>query len=73
MRYLLAIVVLAGACLAQTSSQDSGPTTVGPTIPKKTKPSARPAPSPASPDSAPDDSGPMIDQGPTQGLPITMV
>ena len=67
MKYLLAIMVLAGVCLAQTSSQDSGPTTVGPTVPKKTKPSAKPAPSPASPDAAPDDSGPMIDQGPDTG------
>jgi len=67
MKYLLAIVVLAGVCLAQTSSQDSGPTTVCPTVPKKTKPSAKPSPSPASPDAAPDDSGPMIDQGPDTG------
>jgi tetratricopeptide (TPR) repeat protein len=64
MRYLLAITVLVGVCLAQ--SQDSGPTTVGPTIPKKTKPSSRPALSPASPDTAPDDSGPLLD-APAEG------
>lgn len=64
MRYLLAFAVLAGVCLAQ--SQDSGPTTIGPTVPKKTKPSERPAPKPAAADSAPDDSGPMLD-GPAEG------
>src|SRR3954454_19419233 len=65
MRYLLAVAVLAGVCRAQ--SQDSGPTTVGPTIPKKTKPSANPAPKPAPTDSAPDDSGPMVDPEPDTG------
>jgi tetratricopeptide (TPR) repeat protein len=65
MRYLLAILVLAGVCLAQ--SQDSGPTTIGPTVPKKTKPSERPAPKPAPADAAPDDSGPILDDGPAEG------
>ncbi|MFL6299872.1 MAG: tetratricopeptide repeat protein [Terriglobales bacterium] len=69
MKYLLAIVLLAGVCLAQTSSQDAGPTPIGPTIPKKTKPSAKPAPkpAPADPDSDPGDSGPMLgpDTGPS--------
>jgi tetratricopeptide (TPR) repeat protein len=64
MKYLLAIVVLAGVCLAQ--SQDSGPTTVGPTVPKKTKPSERPAPKPPATDAAPDDSGPLLD-APAEG------
>jgi len=68
MKYLFAIVLLAGVCLAQTSSQDSGPTTIGPTVPKKTtKPGDRQAPKPAPTDSAPDDSGPMLDQGPNTG------
>ena len=66
MRYLLAIAVLAGVCLAQSSSQDSGPTTVGPTIPKKSKPAAAPAPKPAPTDSAPDDST-FPDDGPYTG------
>jgi tetratricopeptide (TPR) repeat protein len=66
MRYLLAIVVLAGVCMAQSSSQDSGPTTVGPTLPKKTKPAAT-APKPAPTDSTANDSGPMIDDGPYTG------
>src|SRR4051812_19939755 len=67
MKYLFAIVLLAGVCLAQTSSQDSGPTPIGPTVPKKTtKPANRQAPKPAT-DSAPDDSGPMLDQGPPDG------
>jgi tetratricopeptide (TPR) repeat protein len=65
MKYLLAILVLAGVCLAQ--SQDSGPTTIGPTVPKKTKPGAKPAPKPAPTDNAPDDSGPILDQGPNEG------
>ena len=65
MKYLFAIVVLAGLCLAQ--SQDSGPTTIGPTVPKKSKPAARPTPKPAPTDSAPDDSADPNegrDQGP---------
>jgi tetratricopeptide (TPR) repeat protein len=65
MKYLFAIVVLAGICLAQ--SQDSGPTTVGPTLPKKTKPAATPAHKPAPTDSAPDelpDPNGDRDQGP---------
>jgi tetratricopeptide (TPR) repeat protein len=67
MKYLFAIVLLAGVCLAQTSSQDSGPTPIGPTVPKKTtKPANRQAPKPAT-DSPPDDSGPMLDQGPPDG------
>jgi tetratricopeptide (TPR) repeat protein len=67
MKYLFVIVLLAGVCLAQTSSQDSGPSTVGPTIPKKTtKPATTQAPKPA-PDSSADDSGPMLDQSPPVG------
>jgi tetratricopeptide (TPR) repeat protein len=54
MKYFVAVLVLAGACLAQ--SQDSGPTTVGPTVPKKTKPAATSSPKPAPVDSAPEDS-----------------
>src|SRR4051812_33771582 len=65
MKYLVAIVVLAGVCMAQSSSQDSGPTTVGPTLPKKTTPAAT-APKPAPTDSTPDDSGPMLD-APAEG------
>src|SRR3954469_8804712 len=62
MKYLFAIVLLGCVCLAQTSSQDSGPTPIGPTVPKKTtRPAKRQAPKPA----APDDSGPMLDQGPS--------
>ena len=67
MKYLFAILVLAAVGLAQTSSQDSGPTTIGPTIPKKTKPAANPTPKPAPADSEPDDSGPMLDSGPDTG------
>jgi tetratricopeptide (TPR) repeat protein len=67
MKYLFAILLLAGVCLAQTSSQDSGPTPIGPTVPKKTtKPTNRQTPKPAT-DSAPDDSGPMLDEGPSTG------
>jgi len=55
MRYLLAILLLAGVCLAQSQSPDSGPTTVGPTIPKKTKPAARPTPQPAPSEDTPED------------------
>ena len=65
MKYLLAMLVLVGVCLAQ--SQDSGPTTIGPTVPKKTKPSERPAPKQAPADAAPDESGPMLDDGPAEG------
>ena len=61
MKYLFLTVLLAGVCLAQSSSQDSGPTTVGPTVPKKTKPAATPAPKPAPTESAPDDSAPPDD------------
>ena len=56
MRYLFTIVALAGLCLSQSQSPDSGPTTIGPTAPKKSKPAAAPAPKPAPVDSAPDDS-----------------
>ena len=66
MKCLFTIVVLAGICFAQSQSPDSGPTTVGPTVPKKTKPAATPAPRPAPTDSAPDDSA-SPDQEP-QGI-----
>jgi tetratricopeptide (TPR) repeat protein len=56
MKYLLAILVLAGVCLAQTQSPDAGPTTIGPTIPKKTtKPATTASPKPAPADSSADD------------------
>jgi tetratricopeptide (TPR) repeat protein len=62
MKYLLAIAVLAGVCLAQ--SQDSGPTTIGPTVPRKTKPTTTsPKPAPAPTDTIPDNA-PSPDQGP---------
>jgi tetratricopeptide (TPR) repeat protein len=64
MKYLFAIAVLVGISVAQ--SQDSGPTTIGPTVPKKTKPSERPTPKSAPADATPDDSGPMLD-GPGEG------
>src|SRR6476469_478976 len=66
MKYLLAILLLAGVCLAQSQSPDSGPTTVGPTIPKKSKPTAAPASKPAPTDPAPDDST-SPDEGPYTG------
>src|SRR5205823_5592789 len=67
MKYLFAIVVLAGVCLAQSSSQDSGPNTVGPTLPKKSsKPATTQAPKPAPTDSSSDDSA-MPDETPNQG------
>ena len=65
MKYLFAILVLAGVCLAQTQSPDSGPTTIGPTLPKKSKPAAAPA-KPAPSDPAPDDSA-SPDEGPYTG------
>lgn len=66
MKCLLAIALLAGVCLAQTSSQDSGPTTIGPTVPKKTtKPANTQAPKPAPTDSS-DDSA-MPNEPPSSG------
>jgi len=67
MRYLFAIAVLAGICLAQSQSQDSGPTTIGPTVPKKSKPAARPSPKPAPVDDAPSDDLPDPNEGRDQG------
>ena len=59
MKYLFLVALLAGVCVAQTSSQDSGPTTIGPTIPKKsTKPATSPAPNPAPTDASPDAASP---------------
>ena len=67
MRYLFAIALLAGICVAQSSAQDSGPTTIGPTLPKKSSKPATQSPKPAPSDSSPDDGPMMSDEPPSQG------